>query len=420
MAEAPNSDVASMSFEKALAELEQIVSRLEKGEAPLQESINIYNDTLPKAGEGFVSFTIRPDPADVTGDSITARASIVFDINAPLPTNTWSNLVDAVPPVSTLNPLPANSDTTLILLEWSGVDDTTAVGVSHYELYVSRDGAPFDLYQSNIDTTAYTFSGFEGSDYAFFVRAIDNVGNREPLKGVGEDTISINRGLLVAPILYLQGAYDATAGLMRDDLRSNGILPLDEPYAALGYIHVGGGEESTTQAVFDVATAGAIVDWVLLELRDQADSTVIVATRSALLQRDGDVVDVDGVSPVSFAGAAEGEYYLVLRHRNHLGVMSAAPVALSKTATVVDFTASISQAFGGANGIGALGDGNLGLYSGDFNRNAQVQNTDFAAMVLTLGTAGYLQGDLDLNGQVQNTDLQLQLLTNIGRGQAFP
>lgn len=42
MAEIANGDVAEMSFEKALAELELIVSRLEKGEAPLQESIQIY------------------------------------------------------------------------------------------------------------------------------------------------------------------------------------------------------------------------------------------------------------------------------------------------------------------------------------------------------------------------------------------
>ncbi len=42
MAEADNSDVKAMSFEAALAELEQIVGKLESGQAPLQESIAIY------------------------------------------------------------------------------------------------------------------------------------------------------------------------------------------------------------------------------------------------------------------------------------------------------------------------------------------------------------------------------------------
>jgi exodeoxyribonuclease VII small subunit len=42
MAEPANGDVKSMTFEAALAELEQIVQKLEGGRAPLAESIEIY------------------------------------------------------------------------------------------------------------------------------------------------------------------------------------------------------------------------------------------------------------------------------------------------------------------------------------------------------------------------------------------
>jgi exodeoxyribonuclease VII small subunit len=42
LAEEPNADVKAMSFEAALAELEQIVGKLESGQAPLAESIVIY------------------------------------------------------------------------------------------------------------------------------------------------------------------------------------------------------------------------------------------------------------------------------------------------------------------------------------------------------------------------------------------
>ncbi len=41
MAKAPN-DIAGLSFEKALAELEEIVSKLESGGAALEESIALY------------------------------------------------------------------------------------------------------------------------------------------------------------------------------------------------------------------------------------------------------------------------------------------------------------------------------------------------------------------------------------------
>ena len=42
MGEATHDDVKTLSFEKALAELESIVQRLEKGDVPLEESVAIY------------------------------------------------------------------------------------------------------------------------------------------------------------------------------------------------------------------------------------------------------------------------------------------------------------------------------------------------------------------------------------------
>lgn len=42
LSEENNEDVSSLSFEDALAELEQIVAKLESGQAPLQQSISIY------------------------------------------------------------------------------------------------------------------------------------------------------------------------------------------------------------------------------------------------------------------------------------------------------------------------------------------------------------------------------------------
>ena len=39
---APPADIATLPFEKALAELEAIVSRLERGDVPLEDSIAIY------------------------------------------------------------------------------------------------------------------------------------------------------------------------------------------------------------------------------------------------------------------------------------------------------------------------------------------------------------------------------------------
>ena len=42
MAENTNDDVKKLTFEKALAELEQIVQKLERGDVALEESVAIY------------------------------------------------------------------------------------------------------------------------------------------------------------------------------------------------------------------------------------------------------------------------------------------------------------------------------------------------------------------------------------------
>lgn len=56
MAETAPDDVKAMTFEAALAELENIVSRLEGGKAPLAESIAIYErgEALKSHCEGLL------------------------------------------------------------------------------------------------------------------------------------------------------------------------------------------------------------------------------------------------------------------------------------------------------------------------------------------------------------------------------
>ncbi|MFN3783178.1 MAG: hypothetical protein ACK4R6_04640 [Spirosomataceae bacterium] len=152
-------------------------------------------------------------------------------------------------------------------------------------------------------------------------------------------------GVQIAAKVYLQGALFGVSGsLMRDDLRAKNLLPITNPYTALGYV----GMSSTgtlTNTVLAVTGDNALVDWVFLELRSSTDQTAIVDSRAALVQRDGDIVDLDGISPVSFATAPINSYYVVVRHRNHLGVMTANPVALTATATTVDFTSASTSLY---------------------------------------------------------------------------
>ncbi|MEM9526614.1 MAG: hypothetical protein AAGA31_08395, partial [Bacteroidota bacterium] len=119
---------------------------------------------------------------------------------------------------------------------------------------------------------------------------------------------------------FLSGAFDATTGLMRDDLRALGLVPTVDPYGNFSVV--------ATRSVLEVTGPDAIVDWVQLGLRSATDPTQILHVKSVLLQRDGDVVDWDGVSPITLPGVAAGNYYVAIKHRNHLAMMTQTAVTL--------------------------------------------------------------------------------------------
>lgn len=181
------------------------------------------------------------------------------------------------------------------------------------------------------------------------------------------------RALKLSAKVLLQGPYSSGSGLMSDQLRQENLLPLSEPYSDLDFAHAaGGGSEQTWQAVLDTAGNNAIVDWVLLELRDKNNPHSVLATRSALLQRDGDVVDVDGQSALDFHQLQPDDYFVAVRHRNHLSVCTAAALAFGlSNATTVDFTAA-STATWGSNARANLGSGRWGLWAGNGNGDHKI------------------------------------------------
>jgi hypothetical protein len=142
---------------------------------------------------------------------------------------------------------------------------------------------------------------------------------------------------------FLQGPFDGVS--MNDDLRVASLIPLNEPYTSFGFAHFGGGGEATIPSVLNVAGPDAVVDWVVVALRSKLDNTQVLATRSALLQRDGDVVDIDGTSALSIEVLPD-DYYVSLHHRNHLGVVTNSTVTLGVASTQLDFSAGSVPIFG--------------------------------------------------------------------------
>ncbi|MBK6342030.1 MAG: fibronectin type III domain-containing protein [Flavobacteriales bacterium] len=152
--------------------------------------------------------------------------------------------------------------------------------------------------------------------------------------------------ITVAPKVFLDGPYVEANQLMSDVLRSASLIPGLEPYTALTFPMVAGGTGTAiSNGVATPTGNSAIIDWVLVELRQPSSPYAVLATRTGLIQRDGDVVGMDGSSPVAF-DAAPGNYAIAIRHRNHLGVMTGAGIPLSSVPVAVDFTNPATATFG--------------------------------------------------------------------------
>lgn len=224
-------------------------------------------------------------------------------------------------------------------------------------------------------------------------------------------TVTVGSQLPLDLKVMLEGPYDQVSNLMRDDLRAQGLVPLTEPYTALGFVQTGGGGgETTTAGVLATTGSGAPVDWVLVELRSSTDPSTIVATRSALVLRNGTVVGSGG-GPLSL-NAPVGSYHVAVRHRNHLGCMTAAPVALSTSTTSIDLSSSATSTWGtdARKTMGAM----RVLWSGNTVVNNQVKYTGgsndrdpilsvIGGVVPTATASGYLQQDLNLDGVARYT-----------------
>ncbi len=249
----------------------------------------------------------------------------------------------------------------------------------------------------------YTGSATAGNFRVTFVAAFtDDINNTE----TKADTTNGVINLAPLPIrvnvkAFLQGPF--SSGSMTTGLNSGGYLPLTQPYTGAPFSYAG--TENVAAGFF--AAHSTVVDWVLVQLRSTSGGAA-VASAAALLKSDGTIVAVDGTSTVSIPSiTTAGPYFVVVKHRNHLAIMSAAAVALSATSALYDFTTAQAQAFGTPRPMAALTGGVFGLYVGDFDMNGAINATDLSVTSGYLsqsGQAGYLQGDFTLNGAVNASD----------------
>jgi len=196
--------------------------------------------------------------------------------------------------------------------------------------------------------------------------------------------------LLVDVKVFLEGPYDNAAHNMNIALNKGGYLPFKDPYSQ--------GE------TVDSIPSSDIVDWVLVELRDKTNASTVIASRAGFIKNNGEIVDINGSRKLNFNGIPFDDYYIVVKHRNHLAVMSNSPVTPSDNTLTYNFTTGSGQFAG--RGIGAIEieRGVWGMMAGNSDGNNSISFTDFNAVSNNLFQIGYKLGDHNMNGSVSVTD----------------
>jgi hypothetical protein len=162
---------------------------------------------LPPGAEGSVFFTVMPKSTVTTGTVIQNTATVVFDVNPPINTPTWSNTIDNTNPTSHVNPLAATQTTTSFTVSWAGSD--VGAGVQDFTVYASDNGGPFTPWQTNTAATSATFTGTVGHSYRFYSIARDLVGNVETSKSTADATTTVT----TPPTIQCTGCYFLVGGV---------------------------------------------------------------------------------------------------------------------------------------------------------------------------------------------------------------
>lgn len=217
---------------------------------------------------------------------------------------------------------------------------------------------------------------------------------------VGSFTVSEPAGFALNLKVFLEGPF--SGGQMNANLNTEGLLPLVQPYNISPWNYTG------SESVNSIPNVN-IVDWVLVELRDAANaasatSGTRISMRAAFLLKNGSVVDIDGYSPLQFTNSVAQQLFVIVWHRNHLGIISANGLTQSGGIYSYDFSTSLNQVYGSGAGYKNVASGVFGMVSADSNHDGFINIADKIQWSTATGSRGYLNADFSADSQVNNSD----------------
>lgn len=311
--------------------------------------------------------------------------------------------IDTKPPlVDLLQPLEGSSYmfTDPLLVKWDASDDS--FGTGPVSVFLSTDGGSnyttLGTGLPNIDSALLTIPEVITDSAKVKILVQDNFGLTAEDYNNGFFTLD---GIILDLKAFLEGPYAGNGMLAY--LNFFDYLPFNQPFSGAPWYY--SGTESVTAIPSD-----DVIDWVLLELRDAASassatSATRIARKAALLVEDGRITGLDGIDKVKLGNLVNDGLYVIVWHRNHLGIMSANALVKSGGMYSYDFTDASSKVYGGSFGYKQMVSGKWAMISGDGNADGQVTNADKVYIWNPqTGTSGYKSGDFNMDGNVNITD----------------
>jgi Leucine-rich repeat (LRR) protein len=367
--------------------------------------------SVTATGSGL-TYQWKKDSVDITG---ATKASYTIDTATVLDAGVYSVVVG-----STCSPKDTSAKTVLVIdLKPSDIIGTPSVNATFSTALTNTVAG--GQWSSN-DTTIAKVNAVTGVVTGIFFGTTTinyTVANACGVITVKKEFTVVRNTVLVSLKAFLQGPYNANTGFMDATLRVNGYLPSVEPYTGMSnFIHKGngGGELFDSPAITTIIGNNAIVDWVFIELRDKTTPSKVVATRSALIQRDGDIVDTDGTSALLFNDVIAGDYHIAVRHRNHLGFRTSTSKPLTTIPLSLNFTDGSTPIFG-SNPLKLIGSAYV-MYGGNGDSNSAINAIDKNSVWLKAnGQFNYLRADFNMDGAVNAADRNDFWLLNNSRVQ---
>ncbi|KQC06771.1 MAG: hypothetical protein APR54_06750 [Candidatus Cloacimonas sp. SDB] len=292
--------------------------------------------------------------------------------------------------------------------EMSGTDGsyTATCAILGYTTGVNGEGVLFSFELTNLNRQNLT-----GTEINIANVVLRDTLNNEiyPVNVSGLSvTIEAPEGVYLDVTLLLEGPWISGTS-MRYDLETAGKLPLVSPY------------DGEVLSEFPEVSPQHIVDWIWLELRETENGATVDSCNAFLLDNAA-LVSTEGDQRFPFLGAGGNSYYLVVRHRNHLDIMTAIVHRMSGESslpTVIDLT-DVTNIYGDL-GIKELETGIYGMISGDADRDRYVAPSDLNNVWrLQTGLSGYWSADFNLNKDVQPQDRNDYWRINTGKSSKVP